>query len=112
MRRPTMDLETLTTTMHAFVNDKGWYAEDSPKSADTDETSPYRWYLEASEVLEHFQWSEQAECPDGLADELADVMLYLLQLASISGIDLGQAVLDKLEKNYSREWRDRPNSSV
>ena len=111
MRRPTMDLETLTTTMHAFVNDKGWYAEDSPKSQ-TQRNLAISLVLEASEVLEHFQWSEQAECPDGLADELADVMLYLLQLASISGIDLGQAVLDKLEKNYSREWRDRPNSSV
>jgi len=39
-----------------------------------------------------------------LAEELADVMLYLLQLASISGIDLEKAVLDKLEKNYHRKW--------
>ena len=39
-----------------------------------------------------------------LAGELADVMLYLLQLASISGVDLGQAVMDKLNVNYGRTW--------
>jgi NTP pyrophosphatase (non-canonical NTP hydrolase) len=39
-----------------------------------------------------------------LAGELADVALYLLQLASVSGIDLEQAILDKLEQNHQREW--------
>ncbi len=111
MRRSAMDIDTLTTAMHTFVNDKGWYAEDSPK-AQTQRNLAISLALEASEVLEHFQWSEQTVCPDGLADELADVMLYLLQLASISGIDLGQAVMAKLDKNYGREWRDRPDSSA
>jgi NTP pyrophosphatase (non-canonical NTP hydrolase) len=41
---------------------------------------------------------------DELARELADVMLYLLQLASVTGIDLEQAVLKKLEINQSRTW--------
>jgi hypothetical protein len=31
-------------------------------------------------------------------------MLYLLQLASINEIDLGQAVLEKLDTNYRRTW--------
>jgi len=39
-----------------------------------------------------------------LASELADVSLYLLQLAMVSGIDLEQAVLDKLEVNHKRKW--------
>ena len=47
---------------------------------------------------------EEAADPSALAGELADVMLYLLQLASISQIDLGQAVLDKLDVNYGRDW--------
>jgi len=61
--------------------------------------------LEATEVLEHFQWDENSSQPDELADELADVMLYLLQLASFSNIDLGEAVMAKLQKNYARDWR-------
>jgi NTP pyrophosphatase (non-canonical NTP hydrolase) len=39
-----------------------------------------------------------------LAGELADVALYLLQLASIAEIDLEQAILKKLEINAKREW--------
>ena len=39
-----------------------------------------------------------------LADELADVGLYLLQIASLAGIDLEQAILAKLERNYQRNW--------
>ena len=42
--------------------------------------------------------------PDGLAGELADVMLYLLQLAHVLDIDLGQAVMEKLAVNYGRNW--------
>jgi NTP pyrophosphatase (non-canonical NTP hydrolase) len=55
-------------------------------------------------VLELFQWADAPADPDALAGELADVMLYLLQLASISGVDLGQAVMDKLNVNYGRTW--------
>lgn len=59
--------------------------------------------LEASEVLEHFQWGEVAD-REALAGELADVMLYLLQIASLSGVDLGAAVEAKLAHNQRRTW--------
>ncbi len=105
-----MDLDTLTQAMHDFVESKGWLNEDSPKQQ-TQRNLAISLVLEASEVLEHFQWSDESNSPDELADELADVMLYLLQLASCSGIDLGQAVLTKLEKNHAREWRDSLESA-
>ncbi len=54
-------------------------------------------------MLEHFQWGNQAD-GDALAEELADVALYLLQLAYLTGIDLEQAILDKLTVNYGRNW--------
>ena len=60
---------------------------------------------EAAEVLEHFQWSEEADS-DALAEELADVALYLLQLAYLTGLDLEQAILDKLAVNYQRDWSE------
>jgi NTP pyrophosphatase (non-canonical NTP hydrolase) len=60
--------------------------------------------LEASEVLELYQWRDNDPDKAELSGELADVMLYLIQLASISGIDLGQAVMDKLQVNYGRMW--------
>ena len=98
-----MDLKSLEEAMHAFVESKGWYRPDSPKPQ-TPKNLAISLVLEASEVLEHFQWTENSPDTVELASELADVMLYLLQLASISDIDLGQAVLDKLKHNYDRNW--------
>lgn len=98
-----MDLKTLEAAMHAFVESKGWYRPDSPRPQ-TPKNLAVSLVLEANEVLEHFQWQEEAANPSALAGELADVMLYLLQLASISQVDLGQAVLDKLDVNYGRDW--------
>jgi NTP pyrophosphatase (non-canonical NTP hydrolase) len=97
-----MDLETLTAAMNAFVERKGWYAADSPHPQ-TPKNLAISLVLEASEVLEHYQWGDEADKAQ-LAGELADVMLYLLQLASISDVDLGQAVMDKLKLNDGRNW--------
>lgn len=98
-----MELKDLEARMHAFVESKGWYAPDSPKPQ-TPRNLAISLSLEANEVLEHFQWRADPADPQELAGELADVALYLLQLASISGIDLEQAILDKLEQNHRREW--------
>jgi NTP pyrophosphatase (non-canonical NTP hydrolase) len=101
--RSEHDLKVLEAAMHAFVKAKGWYDAGSARPQ-TPRNLAISLALEAAEVLEHFQWQEDAADPDALAGELADVMLYLLQLASICGIDLGQAVLDKLNTNYDRTW--------
>ncbi len=98
-----MDIEELTTRMHHFVGSKGWYEPDSPK-LQSPKNLAISLALESAEILEHFQWREDVVAADELAGELADVALYLLQLASITGIDLEQAILDKLEQNYTREW--------
>ena len=98
-----MDIRELTERMHAFVRSKGWYEPDSPRPQ-TPRNLAISLSLEANEVLEHFQWGAELKDKEALASELADVTLYLLQLASISGIDLEQAVLKKLETNASRDW--------
>ena len=97
-----MNIQQLTEKMHVFVRSKGWYEADS-KRPQTPRNLSISLALEAAEILEHFQWNEAFD-KDELAGELADVALYLLQLASISEIDLEQAILKKLEINASREW--------
>ncbi len=92
--------------MHQFVAAKGWYDPASPRPQ-TPRNLAISLSLEASEVLEHFQWSDRTPEPALLGAELADVALYLLQLASISGIDLEVAILAKLEQNYGRTWEER-----
>ena len=98
-----MELSELTTMMHNFVRDQGWYAESSLRPQTTRNLA-ISLAIEASEVLEHFQWSNESKNKSALADELADVALYLLQIASIMDIDLEQAICNKIKKNYQRKW--------
>lgn len=98
-----MNIKDLTQLMDGFVNNKGWYADDSPRPQ-TPLNLAISLNLEAAEVLEHFQWNSDTVNINELAGEMADVTLYLLQLAMVTGIDLEKAVLDKLEINNNREW--------
>lgn len=98
-----MDIAELTQAMHSFVRSQGWYEPESSRQQ-TLRNLAISLSLEAGEVLEHFQWSDELDEPQEFADELADVALYLLQIASIAGVDLEKAVLHKLERNYKRKW--------
>jgi NTP pyrophosphatase (non-canonical NTP hydrolase) len=98
-----MDIKELTEEMNRFVRSKGWYDENS-KRPQTPRNLAISLALEAAEILEHFQWHEEAKDKEELTSELADVALYLLELASITEIDLEQAMLKKLEINATREW--------
>lgn len=62
--------------------------------------------LEASELLEHFQWKTTEEVEKyarqnhaAIKDEIADIALYLFELADNLGIDLIAAMDEKLKKN-------------
>ncbi len=62
--------------------------------------------LEATELLEHFQWKSSQEVidhaksnKDELADEIADVAIYLFELADNLGINVPQAIANKMKKN-------------
>ena len=76
--------------------------------------------VEAAELMEHFQWltPEQAAVAlqdearlAAVADELADVLIYVLSLANALDVDVSATVLKKLERNEERypaaEWRGR-----
>ena len=65
--------------------------------------------LEAAEVLEHFQWKKPSEvithakkCKDEIADELADVAMYLFELSDNIGVDLSKAIEIKMAKNHQK----------
>jgi len=98
-----MDIQDLTAKMQEFVQSKGWYKPGSMRPQ-TPRNLAISLNLEASEVLEHFQWQEETTDRRELSSELADVALYLLQLAAVTGIDLEQAILKKLEINATRTW--------
>ncbi|MFO8036111.1 MAG: MazG-like family protein [Anaerolineales bacterium] len=98
-----MDIKALTERMDQFVQDKGWYDEDSPRPQ-TPRNLAISLHLETSEILELYQWGAQRVDKESLAEELADVALYLLQISRVSEIDLEEAILRKLQANYQRSW--------
>ncbi len=102
-------IQALTDAMNAFVAAMGWYRPDS-KFQQSPRNIAISLSLEAAEILEHYQWGEEAE-PASLAEELADVALYLLQLAYLTDIDLAQAIRDKLHVNYRRFGGDQAADS-
>jgi len=99
----SLTIKELTARMHELVKSKGWYEQDS-KRPQTPRNLAVSLSIEAAEILEHFQFSDEFKNKDELGSELADVTLYLLQLASVSGIDLEEAVLKKIEVNKKRTW--------
>lgn len=98
-----MTVEELTAHMLAFVESKGWLNPDS-KHPQTPKNLAVSLVLEANEVLEHFQWTDEAKDKAALAGELADVLLYLMQIAHVHDIDLTDSVMSKLDENHRREW--------
>ena len=103
MDNKSLTIDELTEQMHALVKSKGWYEADS-KRPQTSRNLAVSLSIEPAEILEHFQFTDEIKDREELGSELADVMLYLLQLASVSGIDLEDAVLKKIEKNKTRQW--------
>ncbi|MFN7035756.1 MAG: MazG-like family protein [Bellilinea sp.] len=98
-----MHIPDLIQLMDQFVRSKGWYEAGSPRPQ-TPRNIAISLCLEAAEVLERFQWADNINQREKLAGELADVALYLFQLANLSEIDLEEAILQKLRENYHRTW--------
>ncbi|UYZ22529.1 nucleotide pyrophosphohydrolase [Mesobacillus jeotgali] len=59
--------------------------------------------LEANELLENFQWKTSDEAvrdsEQNIKEEMADILIYLVQLADKMDIDLEEEVLKKMKKN-------------
>jgi NTP pyrophosphatase (non-canonical NTP hydrolase) len=101
-------LRDLTQQLSQFAQERDWQQFHSPKNLAS------ALVVEAGELLEHFQWLTEAQSRELPADkraavgkEIADVLLYLLQLASALGIDPVQAAHAKLAANAVRYPVDR-----
>jgi len=97
-----MDIAALQARLRRFADDRGWERFHAPKNL------AMALGVEAAELAEIYQWMTEAESRaahldpathERIADELADVLLYLVQIAEKTGIDLEQAADAKLAKN-------------
>lgn len=110
MSDSTTTLEDLKTLIRDFVAEREWEKFHSPKNLSM------ALSVEASELMEHFQWIDLNESravandPKKLAEvgeELADVFAYSLALADVLGLDLADTVRAKMVKNVEKYPADK-----
>jgi NTP pyrophosphatase (non-canonical NTP hydrolase) len=102
MSDATTTLAALKELVRQFVAERDWEQFHSPKNLSMGLAA------EAAELMEHFLWVEGeasrqvVQDPVKLgevADEMADVAVYLLNLSNNLGLDLSEAIRNKLAKN-------------
>lgn len=89
-------LEELKSKIQKFVDERDWNQYHTPSNLAKSIT------IEASELLECFQWSDNDYDLNHVKEELADVFNYCIQLASVLNLDIRQIILDKMEKNTQK----------
>lgn len=94
------EIKELTKKIKQFRDERNWLQFHNHKDM------ALSLVLEAAEVLEHFQWKSPEEVvnhgknlKNEISDELADVAIYLFELADNLEIDLQEAIIRKLEIN-------------
>ena len=100
-----MDIEALQATLRTFAAERDWQPFHTPKNLST------ALIVEAAELAEIFQWMtpeqsatahNDAVVREQISDEVADVLLYLIQIADHTQVDLKRAVGRKLVKNAKK----------
>lgn len=96
-------LDDLSQAVKQFAVERDWQQFHSPKNLAT------ALIVEAGELLEHFQWLSQEQSltlspdqRDQVASEVADVLIYLIQLSAALDIDPVGAARQKLKVNAER----------
>ena len=100
MRRPFTEFADLRDALRRFAAAREWEQFHTPKNL------AMALAVEAAELLEHFQWLTPAQSAQldarrkrEVADEIADVLLYLTRLADVLGIDAVAAARRKIRVN-------------
>ncbi|MGI0995064.1 nucleotide pyrophosphohydrolase [Pseudomonas aeruginosa] len=97
-----VDVGQLAAALERFAAERNWAQFHSPKNLVMALTG------EVGELSEIFQWMDEEQSKDAarhpdtaqaVQDELADVLMYLVRLASVLGVDLDAAARQKLEQN-------------
>ena len=96
----TDPLIELRERLRVFTREREWQRYHTPKNL------AMALIVEAAELVEHFQWlsaEESQSLEDGkrekIRDELADVLIYLIELADVLEVDLAAAAREKIAKN-------------
>ncbi|SIQ41512.1 NTP pyrophosphatase, house-cleaning of non-canonical NTPs [Bacillus cereus] len=92
--------QTILEKVLKFRDDRNWKQFHNPKDL------AISLSLEASELLENFQWKSSEEAVDknleNIKDELADVLIYSILLADQINVDIEEMIVNKIEKNEKK----------
>ncbi len=106
-------IELLQAKLVEFAKERGWEQFHAPKNLSM------ALAVEASELMEHFQWlsEEQSSQLDDeklaeVKDELADVFLYSLLLAKRLNVDIYDASLQKMQRNAEKYPAEKVRGSA
>lgn len=93
-----MQIAELQARILQFRDERDWKKFHSPKNIASAIS------IEAGELQEHFLWNTEEQSyetakKEDVADELADIFSYVLLFAHEAGIDVGEALLQKIQKN-------------
>jgi dCTP diphosphatase len=96
--RTTLTIAELQSQVDAFAQERNWEKFHAPKNLAMSVA------IEAAELMEHFQWTESqtpvsSDEKHAIGEEMADVLAYLLRLASVLDLDLAHAFQLKMAKN-------------
>ena len=89
-------MEAAIKRVRKFVEDRDWDQFHTPDNL------AKSICIEAWELLECFQWEAEKYNHIAVCEELADVMIYSMQLADKLHVDMEQIILDKMEKNEKK----------
>ena len=110
-----MDIAALQIQLREFSNERNWQKYHSPKNLSM------ALSVEASELLEIFQWLTLEESQDknnisfrkkDVQDELADILTYLLMLADVLEINLETAIQQKISENAKKYPADGEKTPI
>ena len=90
------DLEELKIAIDDFSEKRDWTKFHTPANLAKSIS------IEASELLECFQWSDDDFSIDDVKEELADILNYAIRMASIMNLDIKTIILEKMEKNAKK----------
>lgn len=90
-----MDQGDVIKALREFVSERDWSQFHTPENLAKSIS------IEASELLENYQWNSQANL-EQVQDELADVLTYCLLLADKLGLDPNEIILEKLAKTQQK----------
>ena len=86
-------LELLKERIIKFTKDRNWEQFHTPVNLAKSIS------IEASELLECFQWSDTEFDKEHLLEELADVMNYCIQLSLVLDVDIVECINKKMDQN-------------